>query len=176
MLKGARGSPQNIQQLQKIIEVDARVILNSASIAVLKNSVKTLNKRKDEQPASRFSSQPPPGDDGSSIAVARQTHFNNSLWLGQLLTMIFEGELHKYVQFITMFKNSFDETINDSVTLYKILMRHVKGSAKTAIEPCIFSASSTNRYEEAMAILKERYGQKNGVLGPTVSNYWMVRP
>ena len=27
-----------------------------------------------------------------------------------------------------------------------------------------FSAPSTNRYEEAMAILKERYDQKNGVI------------
>ena len=63
-----------------------------------------------------------------------------------------------------MFRNSFDETINDPVALYKILMRHVKGSAKKAIEPCNFSVSSVNRYEEAMSILKKRYGQKNDVI------------
>ena len=78
--------------------------------------------------------------------------------------MLFWGELHKYVQFRTMFWNSFDKTINDPVTLYKILMRHVKGPAKKTIEPCIFSASSVNRYEKAMLILKKRYGQKNGVI------------
>ena len=84
--------------------------------------------------------------------------------------MVFGGELHKYVQFVTKFKNSVDETINDSVALYEILMRHVKGPAKAAIEPCIFSASSVNRYEEAMAILKKRYGQKTASLGPIVKN------
>ena len=40
----------------------------------------------------------------------------------------------------------------------------MKGPTKAAIESCIFSASDINRYEEAMLILKERYGQKNGVI------------
>ena len=62
----------------------------------------------------------------------------------------------KYVQFVTMFRNSFDKTINDPVALYEILMRHVKGSAKKAIESCIFSDPSINRYEEAMQILEKR--------------------
>ena len=68
------------------------------------------------------------------------------------------------MQFITMFRNSYDKTLNDLVALYEILLRHVKGPAKRAIEPCIFSASSVDRYEEAMTILKMRYGQKNGVI------------
>ena len=42
---------------------------------------------------------------------------------------------------------------------------------KAAIESCIFSASSTDRYEEAMTILKDRYGQKNGVIG-RVGQFW----
>ena len=91
--------------------------------------------------------------------MARQTRFNTALQLGQSPTMIFGGEQHKYVQFVTMFRNSFDETINDSVALYEILMRHVKGPAKAAIEPCIFSVS-INRYEEAMAILNKRWPEK----------------
>ena len=78
--------------------------------------------------------------------------------------MYFGGKLHRHVQFVTMFRNSFDKTINDPVALFEILLRHVKGPAKAAIESCIFSASSINRYEEAMTILKERYGQKNGVI------------
>ena len=78
--------------------------------------------------------------------------------------MFFGGELHKYVQFVTMLRNSFNKTINDSVALYKILLQQVKSPAKAAIESCIFSASSTDRYEEAMTILKDWYGQKNGVI------------
>ena len=94
----------------------------------------------------------------------KQACFNIAIQLGNSPTMIFGGELHKYVQFITMFRNSFDESINDPVALYEILMRHVKGPAKKAIELCNFSASSVNRYEEAMLILKKRYGQKNGAI------------
>ena len=63
---------------------DAKVNLNSASITVLENSVKTLNKRKDEQSVSGSSSQLQPGDNGSTIAeaVATQTCFNIALQLG----------------------------------------------------------------------------------------------
>ena len=43
-------------------------------------------------------------------------------------------------------------------------MRHLKGPAKRAIEPCIFSAPSVDLYEEAMTIFKMRYGQKNDVI------------
>ena len=63
-----------------------------------------------------------------------------------------------------MFQNPFDKTINDPIALYEILMRHVKGPAKRAIESCIFSDRSVDRYEEAMQILKTRYGQKNDVI------------
>ena len=90
---------------EKLNGVDDRVTLNSASITVLKNSVKTLEERKDEQPASRSSSLSPPSDNRSSIAeaLAKQTHFNTALSLGHSPTMVFGGELHKYVQFVTMF-------------------------------------------------------------------------
>ena len=53
-----------------------------------------------------------------------------------------------------MFHNSFDKTIKDPVALYEILMRHVKGPAKRAIDSCIISYPSVNRYEEAMKILR----------------------
>ena len=49
-----------------------------------------------------------------------------------------------------MFRNTFDKTINDPVALYDILMRHVKEPAKKAIESCIFSDPSINRYAEAI--------------------------
>ena len=67
--------------------------------------------------------------------------------------MLFAGELHKYVQLVTMFRNSFDQTINDSVALYEILLRHVKGSAKRSTVSCILSAPTIDRCEEAMQIL-----------------------
>ena len=92
-----------------------------------------------------------------------QARFSTAVQLGNASTTLFVGELHKYVQFVTMFWNSFDKTINDSVALYEILMKHVKEPAKKAIESCIFSNASVNRYE-AMQILKLRYGQKNGVI------------
>ena len=35
---------------------------------------------------------------------------------------------------------------------------------RAKIEPCIFSTSSTDRYAEAMTILKQKYHQKNRVI------------
>ena len=78
--------------------------------------------------------------------------------------MYFSGELYDYVQFVTMFRGSFDKTINDSVALYEILIRHTTGSAKSAIEPCVYSTPGEGRYEAAMEILKTRYGPKSGVI------------
>ena len=78
--------------------------------------------------------------------------------------MKFGGELNKYVQFVTMFRNTFDDTIKDSSALYDLLVRHVVGQAKKAIETCIFRDPSINRYKEAMSILASRYGSKNEVI------------
>ena len=77
-----------------------------------------------------------------------QARFSTAIQLGNSPTMQFGGELSKYVQFITMFRNSFDKTIKDPVALYEILMRHVKGPAKRAIESCILSHPSVNRYKQ----------------------------
>ena len=124
-----------------------------------------LEARNGEAATSQSNSTVPSSDRTSFVeALAKQTRFNTELSLGPSPTTYFGGELHPYVQFVTMFRNSFDKTINDSVVLYEILLRHLKGPARAAIEPCIFSTSSTDRYAEAMAILKERYGQKNGVI------------
>ena len=102
--------------------------------------MKMLSEQKDEQPASCSGSQLLSGDNGSLLAEAmmKQARFNTAIQLEQSPTMVFGGELHKYVQFITMFQNSFDKIINDPFALYENLMRHVKGPAKRAIEPCIF--------------------------------------
>ena len=56
--------------------------------------------------------------------------FSTAIQLGNSPTMQFGGKLSKYVQFITMFRNSFDKTIKDLVALYEILMRHIKGLQK----------------------------------------------
>ena len=89
----------------------------------------------DEQSALYSGLQLQSGDNGSLLAEAmmKQARFNTAIQLGNSPTMIFGGELHKYVQFITMFRNSFDKTINDPVTLYEILIRHVKGTAKKVL-------------------------------------------
>ena len=55
-------------------------------------------------------------------AMMSQARFSTAVQLGNSPTMIFTGELHKYVQFVTMFRNSFDKTINNSVALYEILL------------------------------------------------------
>ena len=59
-----------------------------------------------------------------------------------------------------MFRNTFEDTIKNSSSLYDILVRHVFGQAKKAIETCIFSDPSKNRYNEAMEILISGYGKK----------------
>ena len=74
--------------------------------------------------------------------------------------MKFGGDLTKYIQFVTMFRNTFEDTIKNLSALYDILVRHVFRQAKKAIETCIFSDPSKNRYNEAMGILKSRYEQK----------------
>ena len=102
--------------------------------------------------------------DAIARALAQQTRFNTAMALGRSPSMIFQGELYKYVQFVTMFRGTFDKTIADPVSLFEILLRHTKGPAKAAIESCIFSPPEVNRYEEAMSILKSRYGQKQCVI------------
>ena len=81
------------ESADKLKQVNSKVALNSASIT------ETLEKRKDEQPASHPGSLSSPSDGGSSIAeaLAGQTHFNTALSLGYSPTMFFGGELHKYV-------------------------------------------------------------------------------
>ena len=93
-----------------------------------------------------------------------QARFSTAIQLGNPPTMQFGGELSKYVQFITMFCNSFDKTIKDLVALHEILMRHVKGPAKRASASCILIDPSVKRYKEVMGILKLRYGHKNCVI------------
>ena len=72
--------------------------------------------------------------------------------IGNTPTVVFRGELIKYVQFVTMFRNNFDNTIVDSSTLFNILERHLAGSAKAAIEPCIFVNPLTNPYEDEFCL------------------------
>ena len=77
--------------------------------------------------------------------MIEQARFSAAVQLGNSPIMKFGGELNKYIQFITMFQNSFHNTIKDSVALYEILMRHVYGPAKKAIESCILSDPSLRK-------------------------------
>ena len=103
-------------------DLGGKVTQNRENIVEQENSVKLLSERNDEPPTSYFDSQLQSGGNRSSLdeVIMKQAHFNTAIQLGNSPTMIFGGELHKYVQFITMFRNSFDETINDPLTLYQI--------------------------------------------------------
>ena len=136
------------------------ILSNQKKQDELVKAVKRINEEKTE-PAVHTSPKIQTKGEGLSIedVMIGQVRFSTAIQLGNSPTMLFGGELSKYVQFITMFHNSFDKTINDPVALYEILMRHVKGPAKKAIESCIFSDPSVNRNEEAMQILN-RYRDK----------------
>ena len=69
--------------------------------------------------------------------MINQAKFNAAVQLGNSPTMVFSGELNKYVQFVTMFRNNFDKTIGDSSTLFNLLEHHLSGQAKEATELCI---------------------------------------
>ena len=62
--------------------------------------------------------------------MTNQSCFTAAVQLGNSPTMKFGGELNKYVQFVTMFRNTFDKTIKDSSALYALLVRHAYGQAK----------------------------------------------
>ena len=115
-------------------ELREGISLNKDSIGELKDSVKHLCERKTELPVNHLHRVQTSGN-GLSIKdiMANQARFSTAVQLGNSPTMFFAGELHKYVQFVTMFQNSFNETINDSVTLHNILMRHVRGPAKNLL-------------------------------------------
>ena len=54
--------------------------------------------------------------------------------------MTFNRDLDKYVQFVTMFRTTFDNVIKDPSALYNLLTHHVTGPAKQAIVLCVISA------------------------------------
>ena len=84
--------------------------------------------------------------------------------------MEFNGNVEKYVKFVTMFRTTFDNVINDPSSLYNLLTKHVAEPAKAAIVPCVYSGDGVNRYEEAMAILRNRYGSQNGIINTHKKN------
>ena len=63
-----------------------------------------------------------------------------------------------------MFRTTFDSVVKDSSALYNLLSRHITGSAMLAIVPCVYSNPDVARCEEAMGILKARYGSQNYVI------------
>ena len=61
--------------------------------------------------------------------MIHQANFILAVQLGNSSTMVFNGDLNKYVQFVTMFRNNFDKTIGDSSALFKLVgsTHHVSG-------------------------------------------------
>ena len=103
-------------------EIDGRVSQNRENIVELENSVKLLGEKKEEPPASYSGLQLQSGDNGLLLAkvMMKQTRFNTAIQLGYSPMMIFGGELHNYVQFVTMFWNSLIKlsTIRSHCTKY----------------------------------------------------------
>ena len=74
-----------------------------------------------------------------------QARYNAAFQMASRPSMVFNGEVEKYVQFVTMFRTTFDSVINNSGSLFSLLTRHVAGPAKAAIVPCIYNGDGTNR-------------------------------
>ena len=93
-----------------------------------------------------------------------QAKYNAAFQMASRPAMVFHGEIERYVQFVTMFRTTFDEVIADSSSPYNLLTKHVAGPAKEAIVPCVYSENGVNRYEEAMTILRNHYGSQNSII------------
>ena len=67
------------------------------------------------------------GSTGVSIEsiMVNQARLSAAVQLGNTPTMKFGGELNKYVQLVTMFRNTFHNTNKDPSALYKLHERHV---------------------------------------------------
>ena len=64
--------------------------------------------------------------------MVNQARSSAAVQLGNTPMMMFGGELSKYVQFVTMFRNTY--TIKDSSALYDLILRHVIGQAKNLLK------------------------------------------
>ena len=61
-----------------------------------------------------------------------QAKYSAAVQLGNWPAMTFNGDVDKYVQFITMFRTTFDNVIKDSSSLYNLLTHHVTEASKTS--------------------------------------------
>ena len=82
----------------------------------------------------RVCSHPSPGliTGSSNVTIDEimigQSRYSAAVQLVNSPSMKFGSDLTKYVQFVTMFRNTFEDTIKNS--LFDILVRHVFGQAK----------------------------------------------
>ena len=98
------------------------------------------------------------------MILTGQAKYNAAFQMASQPSMVFRSEVKRYMQFVTMFRMTFDKVIADPGSLVNLLTKHVAGPAKEAIMPCVYSENGVNRYEEAMTILRERYGSQNSVI------------
>ena len=87
-------------------KIGGEVALNRENIQKLQDSMETLEEKGMDVAADHVVSLGN-ASSGDSIAkaLAKQTRFNTAISLGRSPTMFFNGELHKYVQFVTMFRS-----------------------------------------------------------------------
>ena len=75
-----------------------------------------------------------------------QAKYSTAIQLGNRPTMTFNGDLHKYVQLVTMFQTMFDNIAKDSSALYNLLSRHVTGPIPDLLISDMFSFFQNSKY------------------------------
>ena len=75
-----------------------------------------------------------------------QAKYSAAIQLGNRPTMIFNGDLDKYVQFVTMFRTMFDNVVKDSGALYNLLSRHVIGPIPDLLISDLFTFFQNSKY------------------------------
>ena len=70
--------------------------------------------------------------------LENQAKFNVAMQLGSSPSTKVNCDLIKFVPFVTMYRNNFDNAIKESSSLFSILECHLSGSALASIQPYIF--------------------------------------
>ena len=64
------------------------------------------------------------------LVLVGQAKYTAAIQLGNRPTMTFNGDLDRYVQFVTMFRTTFDGVVKNSSAICNLLSLHVTGPSK----------------------------------------------
>ena len=154
------GLTESIKPVEtKVSENETKLLAVKDKVTQHENQILTISKKQKELEQINSSSYALPGvqSNGQGLTIKsvliRQAKFSAAIQLGNRPSIIFNGDLYKCVQFVTMFRSTFENVVKDSSALYNLLSRHVTGPTKQAIVPCVYSDLQVDRYEGAMEIL-----------------------